>query len=219
MALFRTAPSLLAAALILAPAGVGPRLGAQPPADAAADKLPLSKLPPAKLRPSQCLLPYRVSTRSQECQAHFDQGLGYFYSYVWMEAARSFETAARFDPDCAMAWWGLSRALEEWRGTNHMDALKKAQELLPKASDRERMLITARLQMKGLAGKFANDAERKQAATRTIDELLALYEDDPEAWFARARLAGDGRPANANVVVGGNRFNEVPFYKALLRVN
>src|SRR6476646_9444574 len=122
MALPRTVPSLLAAALILAPAGAGPRLGA---------------LPPAKVRPNLCLLTYRVSTRSPECQAHFDQGLGYFYSYVWMEAARSFETAGRFDPDCAMAWWGLSRALEEWRGTNHMDALRKAQELLPKASDRE----------------------------------------------------------------------------------
>src|SRR3954464_15662685 len=99
------------------------------------DTLPLTKLPPAKVTPNLCALHYRVGTRSPECQAHFDQGLGYFYSYVWMEAARSFETAARFDPDCAMAWWGLSRALEEWRGTNHMDALRKAQELLPKASD------------------------------------------------------------------------------------
>src|SRR5947209_8949132 len=136
MALSRTAPSLLAAALILAPAGAGPRLGAQPPAGAAVDKLPLTKLPPAKVRPNLCLLTYRVSTRSPECQAHFDQGLGYFYSYVWMEAARSFETAARYDPDCAMAWWGLSRAQEEWRGVNHMEALKKAQAALPKASDR-----------------------------------------------------------------------------------
>src|SRR5262245_18077857 len=121
MALLRTAPGLLAIALILAPVAVGPRLGAQPPAGAPADKLPLSNLPPAKIRPNQCLLAYRVSTRSPECQAHFYQGQGYFYSYVWMEAARSFETAARFDLDCAMAWWGLSRALEEYRGTNHIE--------------------------------------------------------------------------------------------------
>ncbi len=187
-------------------------LAAQPPAD----KLPLTGLPPAKVRPDQCRLTYRVSTRSPECQAHFDQGLGYYYSYVWMEAARSFETAARCDPDCPMAWWGLSRALEEWKGNNHMEALKKAQALLPKASDRERLLITARLQLKGLEGKFANDAERKQAAVRTLDELLSLYDDDEEAWFARAKLAGDGRPANQ---AGGGRVNEVPFYKALLRVN
>src|SRR5437868_3692362 len=189
------------AALLAAAAAV-----AETPPPAKSETLPITKLMPAKIVPDLCALRYRVSTRVPECQAHFDQGLGYFYSYVWMEAARSFETAAKYDPDCAMAWWGLSRALEEWRGTNHMDALRKAQELLPKASDRERLLITARLQMKGLAGKFANDAERKQAATRTIDELLALYEDDQEGWFARAKLSGDGRPAN---VGGANRFNEV----------
>src|SRR5581483_7789565 len=73
--------------------------------DAKPDLLPLTKLPPAKVRPGQCVLTYRIGTRSPECQAHFDQGLGYFYSYVWMEAARSFETAAKFDPDCPMAWW------------------------------------------------------------------------------------------------------------------
>src|SRR5205085_9514294 len=119
--------ALFAVAAALPLAAQEPLKAPQPaPADAAADKLPLTKLPPAKVRPNQCLLTYRVSTRSPECQAHFDQGLGYFYSYVWMEAARSFETAARRDPDCPMAWWGLSRAMEEWKGNNHMEALKKA---------------------------------------------------------------------------------------------
>src|SRR5207249_5973820 len=131
------------------------------------EQLPLSKLPPAKVRPSQCLLTYRVGTRSPECQAHFDQGLGYFYSYVWMEAARSFETAAKIDPDCAMAWWGLSRALEEWKGPIHLEALKTAQKLLPKASDREKLLITARLQEKGQINDLKVD-ERRKAATKTI---------------------------------------------------
>jgi hypothetical protein len=69
-------------------------------------KLPMCGLPPAKIVPNLCLLRYRISTDSEECQAHFDQGLAWFYSYTWMEAARSFETAARCDPDCAMAWPG-----------------------------------------------------------------------------------------------------------------
>jgi tetratricopeptide (TPR) repeat protein len=170
------------------------------------EQLPLCKLPPAKVRPNLCLLSYRVSTRSPECQQHFDQGLGYFYSYVWMEAARSFETAARHDPDCAMAWWGLSRALEEWKGGVHMDALRKAQALLPKASDRERRLITARLQLKGLVPNFTADADRRKAAVKTLDELISIYEDDEEAWFARAKLAEWGVP-------------QILFYKALLRVD
>src|SRR4051794_29586513 len=205
-AMSRTA-AVLAAALALSPAA------AQEKKD---DVLPLSKLPPAKLRPNQCVLTYRVSTRSPDCQAHFDQGLGYFYSYVWMEAARSFETAARCDPDCPMAWWGLSRALEEWKGGVHTEALKKAQALLSKASDRERRLITARLQQKGLIDKQAKDDDRRRAAAKTLDELISLYDDDEEAWFARARLAGDGKPGPLS---GDGRVPEIPFYKALLRIN
>jgi tetratricopeptide (TPR) repeat protein len=196
----------------LAAALLAPLLAAQ---EKPADVLPLTKLAPAKVRPNQCLFTYRISTRVPECQAHFDQGLGYFYSYVWMEAARSFETAARHDPDCAIVWWALSRALEEWKG-NHMEALKKAQALLPRASDREQKLITARLQDKGLVGDFKTPEDRRKAATKTIDELISLYEDDQEAWFARAKLATDGRPGNQG---GGNRVAEIPFHKALLRLN
>src|SRR5262245_3506395 len=69
-----------------------PRPAAAPKAPLASDKLPIAGLAPAKIRPNQCLLTYRISTQSKDCQAHFDQGLGYLYSYVWMEAARSFET-------------------------------------------------------------------------------------------------------------------------------
>src|SRR5205814_5722369 len=110
------------------------------------NKLPLTKLAPSKIIPNLCLVKYGVTTSSPECQKFFDQGLGYFYSYVWMEAARSFETAARHDPDCAMAWWGLARAFDEWRRGSSSAALDKAQALLPKASDREQRLITAKLQ-------------------------------------------------------------------------
>ncbi len=206
--------AVLLAVMTLLPGGLRPPLaGAR---EKSAELLPLSKLPPAKVRPNQCVLTYRISTRSPECQAHFDQGLGYFYSYVWMEAARSFETAARCDPDCPMAWWGLSRALEEWKGGLHMDALRKAQALLPKASDRERRLITARLQQKGLIDNLTKDEDRRRAAVKTLDELIALYEDEEEAWFARAKLAGDGKPGPQS---GDGRVPEIPFYKALLRIN
>jgi tetratricopeptide (TPR) repeat protein len=181
-------------------------------------KLPLTGLAPAKLVPNLCLVKYRVSTVSPKCQAFFDQGLGYYYSYVWMEAARSFETAARYDPDCAMAWWGLSRALERWGKGKYEEALQKARDLLPRASHREQLLIRARLQEKSMAeagskpaGNVADKDAGKQAAIRTIDELLSLYDDDEEGWFYRAQLAG-GTAAAGNLA-------SVPFYKALLRIN
>jgi hypothetical protein len=176
--------------------------------------LPLTHLRPAKLVPGLCSLKYRISTASPECQDFFNQGLGYLYSYVWMEAARSFETAARADPDCAMAWWGLSRALERWDKPNHNAALNKAQELMPRASDRERLLITARIQEKGLLPTLAkaNQAARNKAAIGTIEQLLALYDDDEEGWFYRAQLACNGD------LHGGNAASAV-YYHGLLRIN
>jgi Tetratricopeptide repeat len=195
-------PRLIAAAALFLSLALGARGQEKKPASI---KLPMSGLSPAKIVPNLCLLSYRISTDSKECQAHFDQGLGWFYSYAWMEAARSFETAAQYDPDCAMAWWGLSRALERWQKGDGNRALEKAKEKLASASHREQFLITARMQEKGLVAGLA-DAQRKKAAARTIDELLTLYDDDEEAWFARAQLADSGLMA-------------VPYYKALLRIN
>jgi hypothetical protein len=185
----------------------------EPPAAAKLpDKLPMSGLPPAKLQPDLCLLKYRITTGSPECQAFFDQGLGFFYSYVWMEAVRSFETATRCDPECPMAWWALSRAMERYGRGSHNQALKKAQEFLPRASHRENLLITARLQEKGMIAGAGNPEARKQAAIKTLDTLLALYDDDEEGWYYRAQLAGGSG-------LFGGQVSSVPFYKALLRVN
>lgn len=168
------------------------------------EKLPLSGLAPAKLVPNLCVYRYRVSTNSPECQALVDQGLGYYHSYVWMEAARSFETAARIDPDCAVAWWGLSRSLEKWNRPTHTKALERAKEVMDRVSPRERLLVQARLQEKGLWPNTPPE-ERKKAAARSLDELLILYPDDEEAWYARAQIS-EGQAG-------------VPYYHALLRIN
>jgi tetratricopeptide (TPR) repeat protein len=181
---------------------------ARPPAD---DKLPMCRLAPAKLLPGQCVLTYRISTASPECQAFFNQGLGYFYSYVWMEACRSFETACKHDPDCALAWWALSKALERYSKSS-IDALKKAQALMGKATHREQLLIQARLEEKGMWPDVGNDEARKKAAIKTLDTLLALYDDDEEGWYQRAQLAGGSG-------LFGGQVSAVPFYKALLQIN
>lgn len=44
-------------------------------------------------------------------QAYFDQGLAWMYSYNFGEAVLSFRKAARFDPTCAMCFWGVATAL------------------------------------------------------------------------------------------------------------
>jgi Tfp pilus assembly protein PilF len=184
------------------------------------DKMPWSGLAPAKLVPNLCLLHYPISTQSAQCQAFFDQGLGYLYSYVWMEAARSFETATRHDPECAMAWWGLSRALEPWLKGDHIKALKKADELKDRASYRERQLILARMQEKGQTANPGDGEARKKAAIQTLDNLLAVHDDDEEAWVYRALLAGGAGYGNRpGISVPFITVAAVPFLKSLLHIN
>src|SRR5262249_2977324 len=198
-------------------------------------KMPLTGLTPAKPMFDACIYRYPVSTTNPQCQAYVDQGLGMYYSYVWMEAARAFETALSFDPDCAYAWLMLHRAttpdhygragllvsaspfqsviggevfakLPERVGKNTSDyALEMARKLMPRANHREQLLIQSRLQEKGIWPNTPPD-QRTKLAAQTLDELLTLYEDDEEGWFWRASVA-DGPNGKA------------PFYKALLRVN
>jgi tetratricopeptide (TPR) repeat protein len=198
----------------------------------AAPKLPLTGLGAAVHVPDLCKYHYRVSTPSAECQKFCDEAFGYYYSYVWMEAARSFETALQHDPDCALAWLGLHRSLEKWGKTKtpkpdaalaitggslqpklpdrftkapHDYALEQAKRLMAKASHRESLLITAKLQERGMWPDVKPE-ERRKKATQTLDELLSIYEDDEEGWFWRAQIAE-------------GQHGPIPFYKALLKLN
>lgn len=197
------------------------------------NKMPLTGLAPAKPMFDACIYKYPVSTTSEQCQAFVNQGLGMYYSYVWIEAARAFETALRHDPDCTYAWLMLHRAMEKWgragtvppappyaavaggmisvkfpvRASKNVQeyALDMARQLMPKANQREQLHVQARLQEKGMWPNVGPD-ERKKKAAQSLDELLMLHDDDEEGWFWRAQLA-DG--PNATAV----------FYKALLKVN
>jgi Tfp pilus assembly protein PilF len=202
-----------AAAVVLLVVALSPLRGEAPAGKPKLpDKMPMTGLAPAKLVPDLCLVRYRISTTSSECQEFFDQALGYFYSYIWMEAARSFETALQYDPECPLAWWGLSRALERWGKSGHTDALLKASKFQDRASHREQLLILARMQEKGQAPGVGDGEARKRKAIATIDDLIALYDDDEEAWYYRAQLAGGAG-------LFGGKASSVPFYKALVRIN
>jgi len=191
-----------------------PGSAARPRALSGPPLLPISGLAEARITPNLCLYRYPVVTSVPLCQEHIDQGLGYFYSYVWIEAVRSFETATRLDPGCAMAWWCLGRALEKHGplAAQASKVFKQAGALRPAADAREQGLIKAALLERGLE-PGAGDAEaRKKAAIRALDELIAQFPDDEEALYSRAQLGGGA--GGFGGAVGG-----VPFYHSLLRVN
>ena len=51
-------------------------------------------------------LVWKISTKSEQAQAYFNQGLQLRYAYGVDDAARSFREARLADPECAMCFWG-----------------------------------------------------------------------------------------------------------------
>lgn len=51
-----------------------------------------------------------VTTSSPAAQRYFDQGLRFLFGFNHGAAIRSFQEAARLDPECAMAHWGIAYA-------------------------------------------------------------------------------------------------------------
>ncbi|MDH3786375.1 MAG: hypothetical protein OEV00_13755, partial [Acidobacteriota bacterium] len=47
---------------------------------------------------------------SDEARQYLDQGMIWLQAFNYDEAERSFREAARLDPECAMAWWGVALA-------------------------------------------------------------------------------------------------------------
>src|SRR4029077_13877359 len=75
-----------------------------------------------------------VTTKNAEAQAFYNQGVAYLHSYVWIDAARSFNQALRLDPGLAMAHVGLFRVFA------NLDDLAAAQQELGKAQALESAL-------------------------------------------------------------------------------
>ena len=52
----------------------------------------------------------KITTDAAQAQRYFDQGLALLHGFNHRGAIRSFQEAARLDPQCAMAHWGAALA-------------------------------------------------------------------------------------------------------------
>jgi tetratricopeptide (TPR) repeat protein len=162
---------------------------------------------------------FPVTTRSEQAQKFINQGVNLAYGFNHAEATRAFAEAARLDPQCAMAHWGLAWVLgpninvpmapeEEPKALAH---LRKAQQLKPHASPRERDYIDA------LALRYTGKPEDRQAADQAFaGAMRALQEKHPEDLDAATIYAEslmdlrpwnywtrDGRPyAETHAIIG-----------------
>src|SRR6266511_1949890 len=146
---------------------------------------------------------HKVTTRYQLAQRYFDQGLTLCYGFNHAEAIRSFGAAAKIDPDCAMAYWGIACAygpninmpMEESAVPKAWEALQKARALRDKVSAQERDYIDA------LAKRYRQEAVKErgpldQAYADAMREVAQKYPDDLDAQTLFAEALMDTAPWN-----------------------
>jgi len=144
---------------------------------------------------------HTVTTSSEAAQKYFDQGLRLIYGFNHDEAERAFRQAARLDPRCAMAWWGVAYALgpnynlsmNPEQNAKAVDAVQKAQSLQSNASEPERAYIAAiatRYSADPNAGRSGLDA----AYGRAMKELSQKYPEDNDAAVLYAESLMDLKP-------------------------
>ena len=126
---------------------------------------------------------------SPEAQAWFDQGLSLLHDFWDYESAKAFEQAIRVDPNCAMCYWGLSRAVDS-RGEEAeaygKKALAKAVELEGHAGAAGKLYIEA-----AQAASVAKDDDRT-AEIAILRKLVKKNPSDIEARIFLAGAVGDG---------------------------
>lgn len=130
---------------------------------------------------------YVITTSVPLAQLYFDQGLRLYYAFNHQEAIRSFEEAARLDPDCAMCWWGIALSLgpninapmDPAAGAAAYEALQKALER-QRISDREQALIQA-LSTRYAAEPPDDRSALDRAYADAMAEVVRQYPQDLEA--------------------------------------
>ena len=139
----------------------------------------------AYLMPGLPVLDFSISTKNERARRFFLQGVAQLHAYWYFEAERSFRQAAFFDPECAMAYWGMARA-----NVNNRERAKGfcegAMKRRKSSSPREQHWIEA------LAIWADVDGVKRDAKKRGEDYIAAmrkLTEENPLDTEARAFLA------------------------------
>lgn len=143
-----------------------------------------------------------VTTKSPKARLYFNQGLAFLHGFNHGAAIQSFQEAARLDPTCAMAHWGIALASGPHINFPMMPPpaaelawkeLQLAQQSADKASPVERALIEA------LGHRYANPQpeDRKpldQAYADAMREVWKTYPNDPDVGSLFAEAMMDLRP-------------------------
>ncbi len=145
---------------------------------------------------------HKVTTKSPQAQKYFDQGLNFLFGFHHGASIRSFQEAARLDPECAMAHWGVALAsgphinlpmVPPPMAEQAWAALKLAQQHAAKTTPMERALIEA------LSKRYANPQPEDrgpldQAYADAMREVWKKFPRDADVGVLFAEAMMDLRP-------------------------
>jgi tetratricopeptide (TPR) repeat protein len=129
------------------------------------------------------------TTESDEARAYLGQGMIWLQAFNYDEAERSFREAARLDPDCAMAWWGVAYAvapsynhplMDERRTEVFREAIGEARRRVENTNPVERALIDALAVRDEEPYPIADDAHLDQAYADAMAEVWERFPEDAD---------------------------------------
>lgn len=143
-----------------------------------------------------------IVTNSEQARKFFDQGLRLVYAFNHGEAKRSFRAAIKYDPECAMAYWGLATAngphvnvpmVPPDDEKEAAGALERAKAYMASAKLADQALIKASL-VRFHWPQPKNRRSEDEAYAAAMKNAWARYPDDPDvgALFAESQM--DLRP-------------------------
>ena len=142
-----------------------------------------------------------VTTRSEQAQRYFDQGLKLCYAFNHKEAIRSFEAVTKLDPACAMGHWGVAYAhgphvnkpMTKEENDRAWAAIQQALAGRDKVSPKEKAFIDA--MAKRYQAPFAEDRSAlDKAYAAAMREVVKEYSDDLDAQTLFAEALMDTMP-------------------------
>lgn len=146
---------------------------------------------------------FPVTTHSARAQLFINQAMMLVYGFNHAEATRSFREAARLDPNCAMAYWGMAlvlgpninMAMSPEAEPQAYELIQKAIALKKNASEKEQAYIDA-LAARYTGAEKSNRTVADRVYAEAMLELHKRYPDDLDAATFYAEAVMDLRPWN-----------------------
>lgn len=133
----------------------------------------------ARILPGMGKVHFPATTTKPEAQAFIDQGVGQLHSFYYYEAERSFRQAAKIDPDCATAYWGMAMS-NSFNPKRARGFLTEARKRAGKASRREVLYLDA------LEAAVKESGTNKSRGKEWLSGLETIVNEFPDDINARA---------------------------------